>query len=148
VMSMAKTVTDLERMGDEAKKIARIGRSLIERGQQQVPRLADVTHAAEAALGLLRKALDAYARLDSEGAKQLIREDAAIDLEFRAILRQLITYMMEDPRTISTAMDIIWIAKAIERIGDHSKNIAEHVVYIVEGTDIRHSASARPGGNA
>jgi phosphate transport system protein len=143
VMMISKTVTDLERMGDEAKKIARIAKQILARGQLQVPRLTDVNHAAEAALDLLRKALDAYARLDSVTAQHLIREDAVIDNEFRAILRQLITYMMEDPRTISTAMDIIWIAKAIERIGDHSKNIAEHVVFIVEGTDIRHTMPSR-----
>jgi phosphate transport system protein len=147
VMSISKTVTDLERMGDEAKKIARIAKQISARGQLQVPRLADVTHAADAALDLLRRALDSYARLDSHTAQQLIREDAVIDTEFRAILRQLITYMMEDPRTIGSAMDIIWIAKAIERIGDHSKNIAEQVVFIVEGTDIRHTTHARaPGG--
>ncbi len=115
VMSISKTVTDLERMGDEAKKIARIAKQILERGQLQLPRLADVNHAAE----------------------------AAIETEFRAILRQLITYMMEDPRTITTAMDIIWIAKAIERIGDHSKNIAEQLVFIVEGTDIRHTMPSR-----
>jgi phosphate transport system protein len=145
VLSIAKTVTDLERMGDEAKKIARTARQLLDRGPLQVPRLADVTHAAEAALGQLRKALDAYARLDSRAAHELIREDVLLDNEFRAIMRQLVTYMMEDPRTISTAIDIVWIAKAIERIGDHAKNIAEHVVYIVDGTDIRHSsAKSRP----
>jgi phosphate transport system protein len=143
VMSISKTVTDVERMGDEAKKIARIGKQILARGQLVVPRLADVTHAAEAAIVLLRKALDAYARLDSTGAQELIREDVLIDTEFRAILRQLITYMMEDPRTITTAMDIIWIAKAIERIGDHSKNVAEQVVFIVEGTDIRHTMPSR-----
>ncbi len=145
VLSIAKTVTDLERMGDEAKKIARTARQLLDRGPLQVPRLADVTHAAEVALAQLRKALDAYARLDARAAQELIREDVLLDNEFRAIMRQLVTYMMEDPRTISTAIDIVWIAKAIERIGDHAKNIAEHVVYIVDGTDIRHSsAKSRP----
>jgi phosphate transport system protein len=143
VLSIAKTVTDLERMGDEAKKIARTARQVLERAPLQVPRLADVTHAAEVALAQLRKALDAYARLDARAAHELIREDVLLDNEFRAIMRQLVTYMMEDPRTISSAIDIVWIAKAIERIGDHAKNIAEHVVYIVEGTDIRHRSSAR-----
>ena len=139
VLSIAKTVTDLERMGDEAKKIARTAKNILDRGQLVVPRLADVTHAAEVALEMLRTALDAYARLDSVAAQDLIRADEQLDIEFRAIMRQLITYMMEDPRTISPAIDIDWIAKAIERIGDHSKNIAEHVVYIVDGTDIRHT---------
>ncbi len=147
VLSIAKTVTDLERMGDEAKKIARTARQLLDRGPLQVPRLADVTHAADVALTQLRKALDAYARLDAHAARDLIREDVLLDNEFRAIMRQLVTYMMEDPRTISTAIDIVWIAKAIERIGDHAKNIAEHVVYIVDGTDIRHR-STKPTSQA
>jgi phosphate transport system protein len=87
---------------------------------------------------MLRRALDAFARLDVIAATDVIRDDAAIDSEFRSVLRQLITYMMEDPRTISTALEIVWVAKAIERIGDHSKNMAEQVIYIVKGTDIRH----------
>ena len=85
-------------------------------------------------------------RLDADEAGKLIAEDRLIDAEFRAIVRQLITYMMEDPRTISTALDIVWIAKAIERVGDHAKNIAEQVVYIVRGTDVRHSAMPVEGG--
>jgi phosphate transport system protein len=89
---------------------------------------------------MLRQALDAFARLDAAQAAGVIREDRAIDTEFRSILRQLVTFMMEDPRTISTALEIVWIAKAIERIGDHAKNIAEDVIYIVKGTDVRHTA--------
>jgi phosphate transport system protein len=89
---------------------------------------------------MLRQALDAFARLDAADAASIIRQDVTIDTEFRAILRQLITFMMEDPRTISTALEIVWIAKAIERIGDHAKNIAEDVIYIVKGTDVRHTA--------
>ena len=92
---------------------------------------------------MLRQALDAFARLDAADAASIIRQDVAIDTEFRSILRQLITFMMEDPRTISTALEIVWIAKAIERIGDHAKNMAEQVVYIVKGTDIRHIDPAR-----
>jgi phosphate transport system protein len=88
---------------------------------------------------MLRRALDAFARLDAVQAAEIIREDLAIDAEFRSIIRQLITFMMEDPRTISTALEIVWIAKAVERIGDHAKNIAEYVIYVVEGTDIRHA---------
>jgi phosphate transport system protein len=139
ILAITKTVTDLERIGDEAQKIARMAKSIHERAVDgRSPRSVEVRHVAEIALAMLRRALDAFARLDVAAATDVIRDDAAIDSEFRAILRQLITYMMEDPRTISTALEIIWIAKAIERIGDHSKNMAEQVIYIVKGTDVRH----------
>ena len=141
IMSISKAVTDLERVGDEAFKIARMGKQLLARERIQIPRFADVTVSANRAIGMLRSALDAYARLDATAAERIIREDEAIDNEFRAILRQLITFMMEDPRTISSALDIIWIAKAIERIGDHAKNIAQYVIFIVEGVDVRHPSS-------
>jgi phosphate transport system protein len=143
ILAITKTVTDLERMGDEAQKIARMARSLHERGSGQLPNGVDVRHAAEVALSMLRRALDAFARLDVSAAAEVIREDAAIDTEFQSLLRQLITYMMEDPRTISTALEIVWVAKAIERIGDHAKNMAEYVIYIVKGTDIRHTDPAK-----
>ncbi|HXU42495.1 MAG TPA: phosphate signaling complex protein PhoU [Burkholderiales bacterium] len=139
ILAITKTVTDLERIGDEAQKIARMAKSIHERGLDgRAPRTVDVRHAAEVALAMLRQALDAFARLDVAAAADVIRGDAAIDSEFRSILRQLITYMMEDPRTISSALDVVWVAKAIERIGDHSKNMAEQVIYIVKGTDVRH----------
>jgi phosphate transport system protein len=140
ILAIIKTVTDLERMGDEAQKMARMAKSIHERGLVQVPPLVEVRHAAELAIAMLRRALDAFARLDTVLAAEVIRDDAGIDAEFRSILRQLITYMMEDPRTISTSLEIVWIAKAIERIGDHAKNIAEYVIYIVKGTDVRHTA--------
>ena len=108
----------------------------------KMPRISDIRTAADIALGMLRKVLDAFARLDAVAAAAVIREDQAIDDEFRSILRQLITFMMEDPRTISMAIEIVFIAKAIERIGDHAKNIAEYVIYIVKGTDVRHSSFA------
>ena len=139
IVAITKTVTDLERIGDEAQKIARMAKSIHERGLDgRAPRTVDVRHAAGVALAMLRSALDAFARLDVSAAADVIRDDAAIDSEFRSILRQLITYMMEDPRTISSALDIVWVAKAIERIGDHAKNMAEQVIYIVKGTDVRH----------
>jgi phosphate transport system protein len=139
IFAIMKTVTDLERIGDEAQKIARMAKNIHERGGAQVPPVVEVRHAAEAAISMLRRTLDAFARLDCDTAQEVIRDDAGIDSEFRAILRQLITYMMEDPRTISTALEIVWIAKAIERIGDHAKNMAEYVIYIVKGTDVRHT---------
>jgi len=125
ILAITKTVTDLERIGDEAQKIARMAKSIHERGADgRGPRAVEVRHAAEVALSMLRRALDAFARLDVSAATDVIRDDAAIDSEFRSMLRQLITYMMEDPRTISTALEIVWVAKAIERIGDHAKNMA------------------------
>ena len=144
VMGISKIVTDLERIGDEAEKIARMAHSVHERGALTVPLLADVRRTATHAATLLRGVLDSFARLNADEAGKLIQEDRLIDDEFRAIMRQLITYMMEDPRTISTALDIVWIAKAIERVGDHAKNIAEQVIYIVSGADVRHSG-ANPG---
>ena len=138
-MAISKTVTDLERIGDEAEKIARMSKQIHDRGLTQMQRFANIRHAADIAVSMLRQALDAFARLDAVAAAAVIREDQAIDEEFRSILRQLITFMMEDPRTISTALEIVWIAKAIERIGDHAKNIAEQVIYIVKGTDVRHT---------
>ena len=139
IMGVSKAVTDLERVGDEAKKIAVVSRQIHESGRLQVPRLADIRRAGGIVVGMLRKALDAFARLDAVAAAEVIRDDAAIDEAFRGIVRQLITFMMEDPRTISTALEFVWIARALERMGDHSKNLAEQVIYIVKGTDVRHT---------
>jgi phosphate transport system protein len=139
VLAIIKIVTDLERVGDEAAKIARMGRQSYGRARMANAPVAAVKHVGEIALGMLRKALDALARLDPIAAASIVREDFAIDEEFQAIVRQLITFMMEDPRTISESLEILWIAKAIERIGDHSKNMAEQVIYIVRGTDVRHT---------
>jgi len=110
------------------------------RDRLQVPRLTDIRKVGEIGTRMLRDVLDAFARLDPVDAARIIREDATVDDHFRGIMRQLITYMMEDPRTISTALDIIFIAKSIERIGDHAKNIAENLIYIVKGKDVRHIA--------
>jgi phosphate transport system protein len=141
LFGITKTVTDLERIGDEAQKIARMAKSIHERDGGLRTLSVDVRHAAGVALAMLRQALDAFARLDVRAAEDVIGQDAAIDSEFRSILRQLVTYMMEDPRTITTALEIVWVAKAIERMGDHAKNMAEYVIYIVKGTDVRHTAS-------
>jgi phosphate transport system protein len=139
VLAIIKIVTDLERIGDEAAKIARMGKQSYARARMPSTPVAAVKHVGNIALGMLRKALDALARLDPVAAASIVREDFAIDEEFRAIVRQLITFMMEDPRTITQSLEILWIAKAIERIGDHSKNMAEQVIYIVKGTDVRHT---------
>ncbi|QDX82867.1 phosphate transport system regulatory protein PhoU [Denitratisoma sp. DHT3] len=140
VMAVSKIVTDLERIGDEAAKIARTAREIYQRDRLQVPRLADVRKLGDLGVTMLRDVLNAFVRLDVVEAARIIRSDAQLDDNFRGILRQLITYMMEDPRTISSALDITFIAKAIERIGDHSKNIAENVIYVVKGKDVRHIA--------
>jgi len=139
VLAIIKIVTDLERIGDEAAKIARMGKQSYARARMPSTPIAAVKHVGDIALGMLRKALDALARLDPVAAASIVREDFAIDEEFRAIVRQLITFMMEDPRTISQSLEILWIAKAIERIGDHAKNMAEQVIYSVKGTDVRHT---------
>jgi phosphate transport system protein len=140
VLAVIKIVTDLERIGDEAAKIARMGKLSYSRALMPRTPVAAIKHVGDIAIGMLRKALDALARLDPVAAAAIVREDFAIDEEFRSIVRQLITFMMEDPRTISQALEIVWIAKAIERIGDHSKNMAEQVIYIVKGTDVRHTS--------
>jgi phosphate transport system protein len=139
IMGVSKAVTDLERVGDEAKKIAVVSKQIHKGGRLQVPRLGDIRRTGGIVVGMLRKALDAFARLDAVAAAEVIRDDAAIDEAFRGIMRQLITFMMEDPRTISTALEIVWVARALERMGDHSKNMAEQVIYIVKGTDVRHT---------
>jgi phosphate transport system protein len=138
ILAASKAVTDLERIGDEATKIARMAREIHSHGLATGTRLATIGHISDIAIGMLRKSLDAFARLDVAAAARVAGEDAAIDEEFRAIIRQLITFMMEDPRTITTSLNIVWVAKAFERIGDHAKNIAEYVIYIVKGRDVRH----------
>ena len=140
IMGVLKIVTDLERIGDEAEKIARMARQIYGRGALTIPRSIDVRQTGDKAVMMLRRVLDAMARLDPDEADKIIAEDKLIDTEFRAIVRQLITFMMEDPRTISTALDIVWIAKAIERIGDHAQNIAEYVIFVAKGTDVRHAS--------
>jgi phosphate transport system protein len=138
ILAASKIVTDLERIGDEATKIARTARDIHANGPMTGTRLVPIVHLSEVAIGMLRRSLDAFARLDAAAAAKVAGEDVALDEEFRAILRQLITFMMEDPRTISTSLLVVWVAKAFERIGDHAKNIAEYVIYIVKGRDVRH----------
>ena len=140
LIAISKTTANLERVGDEAEKIARMVRSIIGSGQARSLPSSDLRVAADLASGLLRKALDAFARLDTAAAVSILKEDDLIDQEFDGFVRKLITYMMEDPRTISASLDLLFVAKAIERIGDHAKNIAEFTIYIVKGTDVRHSS--------
>ncbi|MDP1995918.1 MAG: phosphate signaling complex protein PhoU [Gallionella sp.] len=138
IMAVVKTITDLERIGDEAEKIARMAKLLSQKNTLNLPRYHEIKHAADLALNMLRQSLDAFARLDVAMAAQVVRLDEQVDEEFRAIMRYLITFMMEDPRTISTSLEILFVAKAIERIGDHAKNMSEYVIYMVKGRDVRH----------
>ncbi|MEJ8799069.1 phosphate signaling complex protein PhoU [Trinickia caryophylli] len=140
LLAISKTITNLERAGDEAEKIAKRVKRLMEDGASRTVNIAEIKLSGEMAVSILRRALDAFARLDTVAAAQIVRDDKAIDEEFRAFVRKLVTYMMEDPRTISAGLEYLFIAKAIERIGDHAKNIAEFIIYIVKGTDVRHKS--------
>lgn len=137
VIVAIKMIRDLERIGDEAEKVARMGIMIADAGKHFVPKV-DLHRIASNAIAMLRKVLDSYARVNAVSAAEVVKADIEVDDEFKAILRQLITFMMEDPRTISRSIEILFIAKAIERIGDHSKNMSEHVVYMVKGRDVRH----------
>ena len=141
ILTVVKIVNELERIGDEIKKVAYKAQQMQRPERLTTVRLHDITRAAALAEENLRLALDAFARLDVKAAAQVISNDEAIDAAFLANLRQLISYMMEDPRTISPALEIVFIAKSIERIGDHAKNIAEDVVHVVKGKDVRHATA-------
>ena len=140
LIAFSKATANLERMGDEAHKMARMVQAIIESGAARQLPTTDLRVAADLASGLLRKALDAFARLDTKAAVAILKEDDLIDQEFDGFVRKLITYMMEDPRTISASLDLLFLAKAIERMGDHSKNVAELIIYLVEGKDVRHTS--------
>ena len=142
LMAFSKATANLERMGDEATRMARMVSSIIASGAARALPTSDLRVAADLASGLLRKALDAFARLDTKAALDILKEDDLIDHEFDGFVRKLITYMMEDPRTISPSLDLLFLAKAIARIGDHSKNVAELIIYLVEGKDVRHTTLA------
>jgi phosphate transport system protein len=142
LMAISKITANLERAGDEAQKIANMVRSIIDGGTPRKLPASELRLATEMASTQLRKALDGFARLDIQSAVTILKEDDLIDKEFDGFVRKLITYMMEDPRTISASLDLLFIAKAIERIGDHAKNIAECIIYIVKGADIRHTSIA------
>ena len=142
LIAISKTIANLERVGDEAARVARTVQRLINTGVSSRMRLpvSDLKFESELAVAQLRKALDAFARLDVEKAVEVLKQDDQIDQEFEGLMRKLITFMMEDPRTISSSIDLVFVAKAIERVGDHAKNLAEQIIYIVKGTDVRHNS--------
>jgi phosphate transport system protein len=142
LIAISKITANLERAGDESEKIARMVKAIINSGSARALPSSELRIASDLASGLLRKALDAFARLDVTEAVSILKEDDLIDAEFDGFVRKLVTYMMEDPRTISASLDLLFVAKAIERIGDHSKNIAEFIIYVVKGADVRHIALA------
>ncbi len=139
LIAISKTTANLERAGDEAEKIARMVKAINESGTARTLPASELRVVSDLASALLRKSLDAFARLDATMALSILKEDDAIDKEFDGFVRKLITYMMEDPRTISSSLDLLFVAKAIERIGDHAKNIAEFTIYVVKGADVRHT---------
>jgi len=138
VVMIIKTITDLERIGDEAKIIAFTAKHLAQKKSLSLPRFDKIKYVANLALDMLRRSLDAFAKLDISAVAQIVRQDEQVDEEFRAVIRYLVSFMMEDPRTISSALEILFVAKAVERIGDHAKNMSEYVVYMVKGRDVRH----------
>jgi len=143
LMAISKTTANLERVGDEARRIARMVQSILEKsGMVRNLPASELGVAADLASAQLRKVLDAFARLDTAAAVAIMKEDDLLDREFDGFVRKLITYMMEDPRTISSSLDLLFVAKAIERIGDHATNIAEFIIYVVKGADVRHSSMA------
>ncbi|MBA4267149.1 MAG: phosphate transport system regulatory protein PhoU [Comamonadaceae bacterium] len=140
LVAISRTTQNLERAGDEVARIARMVKSIIESGSPRNLPISELRLAADLASALLRKSLDSFARLDTTMAVAIIKEDNEIDNEYNGFLRKLITYMMEDARTISPSLDLLFLAKSIERVGDHAKNIAEQIIFIVKGEDVRHTS--------
>jgi phosphate transport system protein len=137
IVAVIKTITDLERIGDETEKLGHIA-SRLSSIDRPTDRYREIKHIGELVAEMMHGALDAFARLDTEAALKVARRDRVVDEEYDAIQRQCITFMMEDPRSIRRALDVMWVARALERIGDHAKNICEYVIYMVLGKDIRH----------
>ncbi|MDX1491785.1 MAG: phosphate signaling complex protein PhoU [Pseudohongiellaceae bacterium] len=137
ILAIIKTVNDLERIGDESAKVARLAIELTEQ-QESSKGYVEIRHIGERVRKMVHTALDAFARYDVDAALEVAKEDVNVDMEYSSAMREMITYMIEDPRSITRVLNIVWALRALERIGDHAKNIAEHVVYLVKGTDVRH----------
>jgi phosphate transport system protein len=143
LMAISRITQNLERAGDEVARIARMVKSIIESGSPRSLPVSELRLASDLAGELLRKTLDSFARLDTAMSLTIMKDDHAIDAEYDGFLRKLITYMMEDPRTISPSLDLLFLAKSLERIGDHAKNIAEQIIFVVKGADVRHTPMAQ-----
>ena len=139
IVAIIKTITDLERIGDEVEKIAYIG-SRLATMERPADKYREVKHLGRHVEQMVHDALDAFARMDSRAALQTAQEDRMVDEEYEAIQRQCMTFMMEDPRTIRRALELMWVVRSLERIGDHAKNIGEYVIYMVHGKDVRHTS--------
>lgn len=138
IMAITKTITDLERIGDEAQKIAKRGLDLTEKHSGPKAYYISIKAMGTLVTHMLHDALDAFARMDSKSALKVANKEPESDDQYAAIMRELITYMMEDARNISGALDAVWVVRALERIGDHARNICEYIIYLVEGVDVRH----------
>ena len=139
IVAVIKTITDLERIGDEAERIAKMAINISEKDSVFHNRYIGIMHLSEHVISMVHKALDAFARLDTDEAFDVVRDDEKADAEYQSTMRQMLTYMMEDPRTISESLDMMQAARALERIGDHAMNIGEYIIYLVLGKDIRHT---------
>ena len=137
IVAVIKTITDLERIGDQAEKVAHMSLRLADK-ERPKNNYQELQNMGNLVRDMLHKALDAFARMDVETALQVAHEDLKVDDQYEAIMRQRITHMMEDPRSIARSLDVMWASRALERIGDHSRNICEYVIYLVKGKDVRH----------